>query len=186
MVIYNFKHNSILNTTLARVINGIVLSVLLLLWFCTTFHWNIRAINGSAIAIMIAYVLLSTINSIEVILRKNKWCVIDKKESERKQNFIIYYCCLSFFFTTLIAIATALAIRCVYYHDAQGILWYIGIIAYLVFNRFNICSLFKLENSLPLYDCSDLDMIKHVLARDYHMNLDELLWELRRYKGLEK
>lgn len=187
MVLYNYKYDSVLNTTLARIINGVLLFGLLVLWVSTAFHWNIKTIEGSTLAIMFAYILASTYIGVSIVLNRNKWCVIDQSEDKRKESFIIIYCCLSFFLATLIAIASAFVISWIK-DGTNGVLLYINIaiIVYLIFNKINICSLFKLEEMMPLYDCSDLDMIKHILARDYHIDLDEVLWDSKRFRGLEK
>lgn len=189
MVLYNYKYNSILNSTIARLLNGIVLFPLLIGWSCTTFHLNITTIDGNTILLMLLYTIVSTSFGVWTILSKNRWCVIDKKESERKQSFIVYYCCISFCLATLIAITSALAIRC-YMNGGQVMWYYIATIAYLGFNKLNLCSLYNFNNFFeelfPLYDCDDLAMIKHVLARDYEIYLDDLIWDARRFRELQK
>lgn len=188
MKLYNFNRDSILNTALARIINAVVLFSLLLILFCTTFHWNIKTIEGDVLFCAILYIIASTTSGISVVLRKNKWCEIDKEEAKRKESFIMSYCALSILFTVLIAITLLLTIRC-YNNGEPGIVWYVSILVYLLFNRLNICSLFNFDkyfdNRLPHYDCKDIDIIKHILARDHKIYLDELMWNSRRFRGLE-
>lgn len=189
MKLYNFNRNSILNTALVRIINAVIFCSLLLMWFSSTFHWNIKTIEGHTLCIAVIYVIVSTINSISIIWGRNKWCEIDKKEAKRKESFIISYCALSILFTILIAITALLLIKC-HNNGGSGIVWRISTLVYLLFNRLNICSLFNFNDyfgkKLPYYNCEDLDIIKHVLARDHFIYLDELIWDSRRFRGIEK
>ena len=189
MKLYIFNRDSLLNTALIRIINAIILFFLLSMWSVSTFHWDIKTIEGYTICLAIVYVIASTINSMLIILGRNKWCEIDRKEVKRKEDFMVSYCALSIFFTILIAITAVLTIKC-YNNGGCGIVWYISILVYLLINRLNICSLFNFndyfDNRLPYYDCEDIDMIKHILARDHFIYLDDLIWDSRRYKDFKK
>ena len=187
MVLYNFNPDSFLNTAVARIINGVLLFFVLAISAASEFYIEVE-VQGTTIAIMIMYILGSVRHSIAIVLKKNKWREFDKDEADNKQTFIISYCCFSFLFSTLIALYGASAINC-YVNGEQGLIVLMPIIAFLVFNRLNICSLFNfggyIEGLFPLYGCTELEAIKYVLARKHHIYLDDIISELRELKGLE-
>ena len=189
MTLYNFKYKSKLNTGFARILNAVILSILLLLWNVSTFHWEIKAIDGSVLTGLILYVVISTPLGLSVIFGKNKWMEVDKREAQNKESFILTYSLLSTLFAILIAITLALTIRC-YGHGGQGLWVRLAILSYLMFNKVNICSLFNFngffDKLLPQYDCTEIDVIKHVLSRDHMIELDEMIWRLRQYREKEK
>lgn len=173
MVFYNFKQDSLLNTPLARVINGTILGLLLLIWCSATFHSTNHETDGSFVMLVLAYVVASTAHSLRIVLSKNRWFEFDVEEAARKETFIITYGCLSSFFAIIIGV---LIIELITSYQAGGqYYWYIMLIIYFIFNRVNICSLFNFSDSiydlLPWYEANtkeeELKIIKHVLERDY-------------------
>lgn len=189
MKIYNYKPDSLLNSKLARVFNSIIMGLILFIFAFNTFHVEINKIEGMALAIIIIYTIGSTLLGLSHILSQNKWYGVDKKEESKKESFIMRYCFVSSILSFIIALAVALAIYV--YNISYNYDWVlIFIIGYLIFNRFNICSLYNYNNffeeTFPLYDCDDLDMIKYVLQRDHYIELDYIRHELKKYREKEQ
>lgn len=187
MVIFNFKPTSPLNTPIARVLNAIIIIPFALLFSVTSFTLKIDA----SILLPVAYVLFSVGGGINVILNRNNWIEFDQAEVKRKESFILSYCGLAFIFSFAISVLALKAIEC--YNNGEPIFLHVIIILYLAFNQINICSLFNFgeyfENRLSAYDCDknsllkiEKNIIKDILKKDHHIDLDELLDEVEGWR----
>lgn len=200
MTLYNYNPKSFLNKPIVRIINTIILVPILLALSSATFHCIEYDLKPEVVIIALAYIVASTCVGVKTILKKNRWVEFDKAEAYRKESFIVFYCCVSVFFTSIISL---FGVRAFISYDCGGqFYWYILLIMYFLFNRINICSLLNfgdfIDGQFPFYDCDEqklsiqevkkveLDIIKYVLKRDYEIDIDELMWDLRRFRGLEK
>lgn len=200
MNLYNYNPKSVLNKPIIRVINTIILVPTLLALSVTTFHCVEYDLKPEIVIIALAYIVASTCLGAKTILKKNRWVEFDKAEAYRKEKFMMFYCCVSIFFTSIISLLGVKAF--ISYNCGGQFYWHILLMMYLLFNRTNICSLLNfgdfIGSQFPFYDCDEqklsiqevkkveLDIIKYVLKRDYEIDIDELIWDSRRFRGLEK
>lgn len=193
MVIFNFKPNSFLNTTWARVVNGVILFLLVSLISSTTFRIK-SDINGGYILIAAILWVILVCFSTGHVLASNTWFELDKIEAKNKESFILIYCMLASIFVMLMAISILSAIM-IYERGGFGVWIYILLAIYFTFNWMNICSLFNFNGNfdrlLPQYiDTStlpakealkkDREILKYVLEKEYKIDLEKVMdsaWE---------
>lgn len=188
MVIWGFNEDSVLNRAWVRVLNGIILIPFLLLIMSTD------VISVKITPLSIIYILASVGVSISYTLKRIKWLEVDKKESKRKESFIITYCCISIAYAFIIATLIESSIVIQQYNIN------IVLILYFVFNKINLCSLLNfgdfftdklssyIESPCKLSEADLLkaeeQMIKHVLNREHNIDVDELIFQLKRERGI--